>query len=132
MSDRHTVTQAQIVIDVEPIAGTDHLFEVIRNDVWIGRVWWLRHSGAFRIVRGWMTPHETPLVLDALAVATKGSAMAPSTPAAQAPPLPRIFAPVLAKPEQIIPTADLRDLREWEANEIGAPSNERFSTEASR
>lgn len=69
-----TVTHKAVVIDVEPIAGTDHLFEVIRDDIWIGRVQWLRHSGAFRIVRGWLAPHETPLVLDALAVATKGRA----------------------------------------------------------
>lgn len=58
--------------------------------------------------------------------------MAPTTPTLAPPPLSRILAPVLATPEQIIPTADTRDLRAWEANEIGAPSNERFSAKGGR
>lgn len=38
------------------------------------------------------------------------------------------LAPVPATPAQIIQTQDSdRDLRDWEANEIGAPADERFA-----
>lgn len=55
------------------------------------------------------------------------------TTAVTAPPS-RIWTPQPAPAHLIIPTgpAVARDLREWEANEIDAPSNERFSGEASR
>ena len=47
---------------------------------------------------------------------------------------PANWTPQPAPAHLIIPTgpADLRDLREWEANEIDAPSNEQFTSEARR
>lgn len=45
----------------------------------------------------------------------------------------RILAPVPATAAQLIPTAGVaRDLREWEANEIGASADERFSANGGR
>lgn len=50
-----------------------------------------------------------------------------STPTFTISPTRPCFVPVLATPAQIIPSADPRDLRAWEANETGAPRHERFS-----